>query len=365
MLLKDLIIHTRSILPLFDNRFTTNTDIINISKSGDTVSVNANDHELSVGDQIIISGVKTNITITNITTSNGLATVTCSADHDLTFGYTLYAEITSAEPSYDGRFKILSVPTPLTFTFAVSGSPSDNTGILKTFHNLGFNGVHIVSNIVDTDNFEYELQNDNLAIGSGDSMLVMSAPRISGAAILERAIDTYTKYNANQLYGFFVFDNMVTSDDQTVNNDSKNERTQFEDYKLRLINNVIFYVFIPTHNQTSARKAIDTAQELAKPIYKTLAGLITPNEFKTDQQTMLMPSSHSVAGYTTSYLIYQYDFQNTEFLLSQGESDNQDDFMANTGDTLANLNTRALRSFNKWNLKNDFAEIVKSDLINI
>jgi hypothetical protein len=92
MLLSDLISHTRSILPLFSSNFTSNTEIGSVNKSGDTVTIVAPNHNLADGDQVILSGIKTDIALSSITTSiaiasltfsNGLVTVTTTDDHRL------------------------------------------------------------------------------------------------------------------------------------------------------------------------------------------------------------------------------------------------------------------------------------------
>ncbi len=364
MFLRDLIAQARSVLPLFDSTFTDNSPITSVTKSGDDVTVTSVAHGLSVSDQVLISGVKTEVTITDITTVDGIATVTTATDHDLTFGFTLTAQIISPEPLYDGVFTILSVPNHTTFNFAVTGTPAPSTGTLLTFHNIGFNGVQTVSAVVDTDNFEYILENDNLTNGAGPNMLLMKAPRISGAGTILRAINSYTKLQSPKIWGIFVFQGMTTSDDETIKNDSKNERTQFEDFKLRLINDFTFYVFIPTKDEMSGRSAIDTAQALAKPIYKTLAGYIVENGFTTNQQTIVMPSGHGIEEYEAPFLIYGFDFQVTEFLLNKGCVSDSNEFMDNTGDILPDMNTVSFRRFNS-NFENEFQENIKDDEFDI
>lgn len=360
MFLYDLIAHTKANLPLFSEKFSDNSAISAISKTGDDVSVEATAHNLSVGDIVMISGVKTSVEITNITTSGGIATATCATNHDLTGGYTLEAEIASPESAYDGRFTIASVPDIKTFTFQVSGSPSDSTGTLTTFQNYGFNGAQEVTDIIDEDNFKYNLSNDSLLAGTGTNMLLMKDIRISGAATTDRALTSYTKEETDKLWGFFVLDPIAISEDRTGDSDAANERQPGEDFKLRIIDNVSFYVFIPTHDEISGRAAMDLAQELAKPIYKVLAGYIPESVFVSEPQTLLMPIGHSLLDYDGAFIIYRYQFQTTEFMLSQGESEYPEEFMANTGDTLPNFRTTGFKLF-EAQLKNTYNEIVKDD----
>ena len=442
MLLNDLVVQTKTVIPLFTDKFTTNVGISSVIKTGDNVQVvTDSSHGLSVGEQLIISGVKTQIPIINITTAIDINTVTrlankvtvttngnhylkdgnrvtisganesgynvtvqivstgldtfvyfiastptspatgtilgnvidvaiatCSEDHDLSEGFQKNVEIESPSSDYAGTRKLLSVPnsTALVFTFEISGSPTDSTGILLTFHNLGFNGVQQVSSIISSTVFEYVLEDDRLTVGSGPNMLAMIAPRIFGSGSLLRAEQSYTSVSKGHLCAYFVFQGMVTSADPEGKNDSNNERTKQEDYKLRLINDVTMYVFIPTQDEISGADAVDLAQTLARPIYKALAAYTTENVFTTNQQTILMPASHGIINTeeVTPYLIYAYDFQGTEFLETSGSTGNPDDFMSDSGDTLPNFGTRAFRKFES-KFSNEFGEIVKDDKFDV
>lgn len=438
MFLKDLITHTKSILPLFTSNFTTNTKISSLNKSGDAVTVVAPNHRLATGDQVVLSGIKTNISLTSITTDipidsltfySGTVTVattndhrldtgdsvviagasesdyngtfpitktgdkvfnyrvsgspstpatgaiTCNVsnkafctsdvDHDLTEGFISNIQIESEESLYNGTKELLNVFSSTVFSIKIAGNPGSSTGTLLTFHNAGFNGAITVASVVDSNTFTFTLEDDRLSSGSGDNMLVMALPRISGAATLDRAMQAYTRFGSNELWGFFVFQGMDVSDDRNSDNDAKAQRIENVDFKLLLINDFTFYVFVPTDGEISGRMAIDTCQELAAPIYKTLAGYKPPSNFRTQQETVIVPSSHNIEEYNTSEfgaaaLIYGYDFQGTEYILREGASASVDDFMANTGDTLPDMSTRSFRSVN-WKLHNEFDNVVRDD----
>ena len=365
MLLKDLISQTRSVLPLFTEDFTENISISSITKVSDTVTVVATSHGLSVSDQVLISGVKTEVTITSIIAVDDIATATCSTDHDLTLGYTLNVVVASPESVFAGTFQLLSVPDKFTFTYQFTGVPAgSSTGTLETFHNRGFNGPQTVTAVVDTDTFEYTLVNDSISAGTGSNMLVMKLPRITGAATLDRAIENYTRQNTDVIWGYFILDDAVTSDDRQINNDSKNERQIGEDFKLRLIQDAHFYIFIPDQDRKTGRESMDFAQALAAPLYKALAGFLVPNSFTTSQQTLLMPASHGLEDYQTPFLTYRYTFQTTEFMLREGVNSDVTSFMANSGDMLPRFLTRAFREF-EWKITNDFDEVIKDDKFEI
>jgi len=361
MFLSDLVNQTKSYLPLFTELFTTNVSITSISKSGDDVTVTAPSHGLVVGKQIVISGVKTEVVIDTIMFVQQIATATCATPHDLTVDFDKTVEIDSPESVFSGRFNLLSAPDQLTFTFSFTGTPAGpSTGTSKTFHNLGFNGPQEVSEVVDTDNFKYVLENDSLLVGSGSNMLVMKDSRITGIVNLDRADASYTKYGNNELWGFFVLEPTDTSNDRNVDNDSNNERQEGDDFKLRMIDNVVFYVFVPTSDQVGAVAAMDLTQILLRPIYKTLAAYLPEKVFSTKQQTLLMPDGHELTGYQAAFLIYAYRFQTTSFMEREGESDDPEEFMSNSGDTFPNSITIGLKNFN-WKAENVKLNLVKDD----
>jgi len=440
MLLKDIIDHTQSVLPLFTDKFTTNISITSVSKSGNDVSVAATAHGLSVSDQVLISNVRTDIVLTDIrnfisittltlsgttatatsaghtletmdiiTTSgsdqgeyngrfsikkisddqfsyqiagapvtpatgaiigtlNNIAIAKSTVDHDITPGYITKVTITSAEAAFNGTFDLVNTPTPVqtTFRFKITATPAaPSTGTLHTFHNLGFNGVQTVTSIIDANNFEFQITDSRLTTGSGGGMLLMKKPRISGAADLDTLIESYTKIDANgnplnPLFGFFIFNGIDVSKDRNLDNDATIEIQTADDYKIRLINNFSFIVFVPTKNEISGREAVDLCQELSKPIYKTLVGFLPPNEFVSPQSVVVAPISQNILDYNRAYLVYEYAFQVTEFISSSANPGNVNEFLGNTGDVLASFDTRAFRKFNSQ-IVNEFDTIIKND----
>ena len=443
MLLEDIINHTKSILPLFTDEFTSNVSISSITKAASVVTVNtSSNHGLSVGDKALVAGVKTNISMTTITTdiptissvtssktiatvttatnhylkigdkvqmsgadqteynllgsvlavtdltfsyrvyvtpvtpatgtitgtTPDIATATCDADHDLTEGFQNRVEVTSAESVFDGTKVLRDVPTSLVFRYDITGTASDSTGTLLTFHSADFNGVVTVASVVDSDTFTYSLSIDRLSSGSGDNMQVLKTPRITGTSDILRAIDLYTRMSTDEIWGFFVFDGMTTSADRNTNNDSVVELTVQDEVKIRLIHNFTFYLFIPSQSSLAMRDSIDKALNLAKPIYKTLVGYKPDSVFVSAQEPVVVPISHGPVDVDSpelgpSTLIYGFDFQVQEFLVNQQACvTDVDEFLGNVGDVLTGQSTRAFRKLT-WENVNDQNVIIKSDEI--
>ena len=366
MRLADLVNHAHSVLPLFTDKFSDRVSITGVSKSSDTVTVTADKHGLSVGDQVVISNVRTDVPITSITFVDDIATATTTVDHDLVPGPGAIEKvvISSDEPAFNGTFDLIDTPSPVinTFRFKITQTPAgSSTGTLHTFHNEGFNGVREVSAIVDSDNFEYELESDRLVGGSGDDMYLTKGFRISSAADADTAIDSYTKKDTDKLCGFFVFNGVDISKDRKLDNDASIEiRVSEQEYKIRMINNISLLVFVPTRGQISGAEAVDTCLELARPIYKTLVGYLPSTEFVSAQEVVLAPISQNILEYNRAFLVYEYTFQETEFLSSNRCPDNVNEFMGTSGDTLPTFKLRAFRRINSQYI-NEFDTIVKDD----
>lgn len=375
---------------------TNDLTVSSITRSGNVATVTTSgNHYLNNNDQVIMAGadqtdyngtfkvtVKTATTFTYLVDSgattpatgtitakvNNIATATASSDHDLTEKYSKKVALTSTESSYNGTFEISDIIDKTIFRFKMTGTATASTGTLSTFHSQGFNGVQTVTEVVDTNNFKYVLDNDGISAGSGSTMKMMTRPRITGAATLQRAIDSYTKKNESELWAFWTFDQGTDADNnRNVNNDSINERIKGSDMKTRMINNPTLYLFIPTHKtDLSGRAAIDEARQLSVPLYKTLVDYVPEQVYVSEIQTVLMPTGHEPVDFDEipAYLVYRFRFQATEFLSNASSEQDPTEFMSGTGDGVGVLNNRAFRLFN-FKIDNSQNVIIKNDEFDI
>jgi len=367
MNLSDIIIHTKSILPLFTDLLSIKSPITTITKSNDVVTVTCPSHGLSVSDEVIVSNVKTDITISSITSSNGIATAICSSPHDLSYGYVKTISISSDEPAYNGDFLLLSVPSDTKFMFRVGSSAGDSTGVLHTFHNIGFNGVQSVTEVVDANTFKYELENDFLQSGSGDSMHIVKSLNIAGSSSIERAEEFYTVMTPNQYYMFICLETANASNSRFINGDSSNELFSSQDFYVKMVNTLSAYLFIPTKNDMTGSDAVDKALEFLPNLYKVLAGYNPPSLFSNSTSSLMMPLSHGIGVSNDAYMIYRYEFEITESV--RGAQDirnvaNTDKFMYNLGDSYDQIRTVSFNKFSLSSLNNNDI-VTKNDQFNI
>lgn len=356
MNLSELVTHVQSILPLYNSNLSVSKPITDLTKSGNDVTVSCIQHGLSVGDNLLLSGIKTDIQITDITTVNGVATATCATDHDLSYPYINKVNISSTESAYNGDKKITSVPSSTTFTFNVTGTPVQSIGTLHTFHSVGFNGWHKVSAVLDANKFQFVFNNDRLTAGSGSDMKLVTGLQISSVATLDRAIKLYTDKQINTPFLFIVPEGSDASADRNTQNDANSETTSTEQFYLKLINNFSFYLFIPTVNELTGSKAIDLAFNVLPSLYKTVAGYRPSTFFANTSNTLMVPLGHGVISYNDAYLVYSYSFETTETILSTQTANYVQDtsqFMYNSGDTYTNTETVAFRSFENVFQNND------------
>lgn len=362
MKLSDIVVHTKVTIPFFTDKFSDTATILSISKNNDTVSVNSINHGLSVDQSIKVTGVRTKTIISNITTLNGVATATCETTPDL--NDIQFVDIQSPEPAYNGRFEITLINSNrLQFKFDVEGTPPPSSGYLTTYENVGFNGTHIVTNVINDDNFEYKLENNNLVSGTGTNMQFLTNTRIFGASTIERVIESFTDSgNPEKVCGYIVLEGSDTSNDRNTNNDSVAERVPGEDFQITLIKLVSFYVMIPISNTVLGLDGIDLAQELERDIYRSLAGYAPESLFVSNDKTYLVPVSSTIYADNGAYIVYLYQFEATERVVDKAENKRKDNsvFIPNSGDTFPNFNTTSFRDI-EIKYVNDNEQISKQD----
>tara|TARA_B100000497_G_C7687141_1_gene416694 strand:- start:397 stop:1503 length:1107 start_codon:yes stop_codon:yes gene_type:complete len=348
MNLSELVNHVQTILPLYTSTLSVSKPITVLSKSGNDVTASCIQHGLNVGQDVFLSGIKTDIAITDITTVNGISTATCATDHDLSYPYINKVKISSPESAYSGDKNITSVPSATTFTFNSTGDPAQSTGTLHTFHSIGFNGWHKVSYIVDANRFQVVLNNDRLVAGSGQDMKLVTSLTISACATIERAIKLYTDKQMTSPFLFIIPDGSDASASRNTQSDANSETTSTDQFYLKLVNNFSIYLIIPTVNDITGTQGIDQAFDLLPALYKTIAGYRPSTFFANSSNTLMVPLGHGVTSYNDAYVVYSYTFETTETILSTqtaGYSQDTDAFMYNSGDTYTNADTVAFRSF--------------------
>jgi len=355
MNLIDITLHIKSILPLFTDILSVKKPITTISKTPDTdiVTVNCMNHQLQENDQVLISGVKSEIVITDLTSENGVVVATCERSHELWLGPVRTVKIQSAEQLYTGVFEVASIVSDTKFTFNISlnegdDDPLPNTGTLLTYHTLGFNGVQKVKSALDDDNFTYENYNENLTTGAGDNMLAVPYVNIAMASSVERAEDFYSKRDLDDKYLFICHETSTASNSRFTQTDSSNEVFSSAAFHLKMINTFSCYLFTPSKNSHLGAKNVNLNLDFLPKLYKVLAGYKPKSSFSNSESSLIMPLSHGVTSFNTAYMIYRFEFELTETLRSDADKlykGDVDEFLYNTGDSYSNINTVQFKKF--------------------
>jgi len=373
MLTSDLISQFKMFLPLFTDFFTTNIPITSASILGTTVTIDtATPHGLETGEFVTLSGIKNSLSISSLTSSDLIATATTSVNNDLTKDFIPNIEISGAtEPEYNGTKPLLDVLNRTTFTYqlnATTTTPATGTPVLLETHNLSFNGSFAVT-VTSTTQFEVTNNSPGLGTPVGTNMQAKTGIRVSGLNDIERGIDVYTKKKFEELWGFVVLNDAVINKDRDMNSDAEVERTPRNEYRMKFINNFSFYVFVPTAMEINGRQGRDLCEQLARPVFRSIAGYQPQSIFVSKQSTIVTPINHGFFLYNTAYYIHRYQFQYTEYMVNDAAAcptnpNGVDEFFPTGGDTRPIIDTVAFRDVN-YKIDNPFDEIVQDGNISL
>lgn len=320
----DIVQQLATVLPTLVDDFTDNVDVDSLTRSGTTVTVTTStDHNLTVGQQVNITGAQTPITITSIDRSGIVATLVTDADHDITENAGFDVQIEGAtEPEFNGTFELLSVPNRRTITFKVDDSgPTSATGspLLLNGSNIfqTYNGLREVTAVPTTTTFEYEVDDSTLFTPASGTIKVKTSPRITAAVTIERAVDAYTKQADKKAWAVVVLGDALANKNRHIDIDATDNIQRGNYFNQRLIQNLGIYVFLPTSKQIAGREARDRCEELLNPICRSILWAKFPSLVENTNNP-LMISSHGLQAYTTAFYVHQYNFEAT---LQLGVSD--------------------------------------------
>lgn len=311
---QDIIHALRTRLPLITDRFSTNINLTSLEAVAGTVTaVTATAHGLASTNQVCIAGAKWKTPIASITRAGTVATVVCSADHDLTenFPEAEFVELTGAtEPEFEGSFELLTVPNRRTFTITVADSgPTSATGTMFLLEpwRFGFNGWHTVT-VTSPTTFTFPISGSLTASSYGDRQL-RKAIRVSGAITAGRAESAYTELNTNQMAAFVVMGEVIASKSRHSLIDAIHSAGRQTVYRQMLLNNIYVYLFVPTHADVTGRTSRDLVTDVAKDIFKSILGDSYPTYFTVDPATTLALVSHGQLVYKGAYYIHEFHFE--------------------------------------------------------
>lgn len=325
---ESIIMQLQYALPNLCSYFTDDLNITALTRSGSTVTaISSTPHNLQTGDVVRIAGAIAPTLITSLTQTNGIATAITDTDHDLTEGFFPKVQVIGAtQAEYNGTFDLTRVQNRLTFSYALDSapiSPATGSEILLLTAGLGtYNGLFQVT-IINPTTFTYQITTTPYPQAHGN-IVARKAIRISGAATIDRALESYTAQSTNKLWAYVVLDETVASKDRYTINDAVASRSIGVDYRIRLLKNFSIYLIVPATQSIAGRYERDLIEDLEPIIYKSILGIKFQSPFTENAWSLITPISHGLYAYTKAYYVHRFQFQTTYDILEEDTGLNPD-----------------------------------------
>jgi len=311
----DIIKQLQIVLPTVTNAFSTVLNIVSVTPAGTTATATTvEDHGLSIGDVVNISGTLAPVVVSSITRVGEVATATTATPHDITEG--VFNTVTlsgSNESEFNGTFPLLSANNRETFEFSVADSGATSATGAPLLEDppgvFGYNGLVTITSVPGLKTFTYELPValTEPAVGNG---IVSTNIQITGAINLERAVEMYTKQTTTDaLWAFVVLDTTVASKDRNTRNDAVTSAAPGSDRRQQLFQTFSVFVFNPTPDELSAREARDDMEDVMTYLFKALLYWQAPSELSASNGMGVVFDSHQFAAYNTAFYVHEFQFQ--------------------------------------------------------
>jgi hypothetical protein len=306
----------KEILPKYTDDFSTILNVSTLTRSGTTITcTSATAHGLSNNDYVTIRGAKKPIALSSITFLNGIATATASTDHELSdpslyspANLPLYVEIAGAS-GYNGVKELVSVPTNLTFTFKVSGSPSTVAGgFLLAEDEDGYNGYKQIT-LINSTSFSYQTTGTMQSPAQG-TIQVSCLTRIDHAPTPARIQQYYSTNSSNvsQVWAYVVLSQNQSFKDDTIVGDSASSNKKNESYWNLSMQQFNIYVVIPSADSTLGGNKQDQAKTYLKPLLKCLANYIFVSDLVEKETQPCQFIGDDADDYIEARYTHRFDF---------------------------------------------------------
>lgn len=312
----DIVAQLSAVLPRFVDDFTTQFNIVSLSRVGTTVTAEtATAHGLVPGNAANITGAKVPLAC-SITRSGVVGTLVTDQDHDLTETVGATVELAdSVEPEFNGTFPVLQVLNRRTITFQMADAgPVVATGSPALLNGASpyqqYNGLRTVTATPTATSFQFEVADATIPTPAHGSIVAKTDPRISGASTYERIISAYTKQAPDAAWLFVMLGDALASKSRKIDADSTDNIQSGHYFNQRLIQTVSFFVFLPTSRQYSGRAARDRCEELLAPICRSVLGVKFPSLVENDNNPLMLVG-HGLQDYSGAYYVHQYTFEAT------------------------------------------------------
>lgn len=302
-------------LPQNTDKFTTNVSISSLTQSaGVATATTAAAHNLSVGNQVNVTGAKVPLTISSLTRSGTTGTLVTATAHDLTEGYSTSVEITGAtEAEFNGTFTISTVPNrhTVTFTMADAGATTATGSPLlldATNYFNQFNGLHEVLSVPDATSFTFSVP-ATVGTPAYGTIEARTLPRVTAIVSEEVILNAYTKQGPDELWAFVVLGDVVANRSRQTETDATQDTQRGQYFRTQLIQPLTVYVIVPSALENAARGARDLCEELLKPISKSILFKRFNTYLSVTQRGPLQFTGHGFAAYSRAFYLHAFEFQ--------------------------------------------------------
>ena len=306
-------------LPKYTDYFHEEVSVLNISVSNGVATVTTTKpHYLETGDAVVITNYTLHNPITTVSGYNGSTIdylVTTSVEHDLTRASyeTKTVEFGGfTDDSWNDSVTLLQAGRN---NFIVRFENGATTPVLNGNEYLkeeridGTNGHYSIT-VVNSNTFT--IANDALINGTYSDGKITSYVRVGVAYDVEHAVDLYTEQENGDYWAFVIMGTPTASRDNSTITEATTDLLIGSSMEINMIDGFSVLVLIPTSDNKSAGTAIDIARfDLQPIIHKCLLGV----SFDSGMSTMAMFKTSflgcEAALYNDAFLgyIYNYEFQ--------------------------------------------------------
>lgn len=356
MIAEDIVKQLAATLPKVTGLFSDALDISSMSNTGSTVTVVTNTpHKLKTNQGVVVTGTAQRYSLVALTQLLGVASAETTIDNDLTSGDPARPNITISganQTEYNDNHVLIGVANRRNFSFQVDPnavSPATGALFLEDNFRSAFNGLAVVT-VVNTTTFTYisnttgPTPEDNSV--NGDSVAIRTNARVARVVDVDRAIASYTSQDSGNAWAFVSLGDQVISRDRSIFTDAAQTLSKMDKVRVREIQPVEIYVFLPSTDEISGAAAKDLASgEIKKAILKAIFRFKAPSQLADPVWSLLTPVENGTFLYNNAYYIHRFLFeQMTDLVLLDGvELDND----------------RAFRNID-FSTTNDFNEITWS-----
>jgi len=319
---EDIVFHLQTFIPRFTNDFSEQIQG-SASVLGNVVTVQASNHALQDGNNIIVRGSNFQNQLSDVTiNADGSTRFITTFDHDLTEPRLAEDQRTlvldGIAVPWEGAHIIDSVSNRRTFEILTPIGETIEPDITNAFliesRSAGVGGLQQVDT-TDISSFTFNLSPDFPTLPTGEigDIEILKSVRVSGAADLARAEELYTQksgINATKPYLFVIMLDADVSKDRHSLNDGVGTFTSQNTMKQTILQNFVVAAFIPTITDVSGFKAQDLAyNDYFTALVNVMFGFQFPDP-ETQQNYVTVSNGHGPAGdYNSSYYIHVYNWQ--------------------------------------------------------